>query len=384
VAPPDLDDDSDAPCSLHDQPTRVAPDEIIEPLREVTRSDAPGVDALLSGMSVEAIALAPPLGEPQRTWRGTDEAEDEDATLVRVVSPLLLEAEAQDDRTLTPRARAIVDALLDDSDTVPKLSVQSQASIPTQGFPAVRGVSRFGDERLIAWTRRAAPIAGAVLLSSAVALHLVLRNSDRAAPSGAAAATVQSALPPSAPKQAALAPKVSSLRIAEPPYVTPANAPTPAAQGEVARATAQAPEQADDDAAFWDEAAPISSADAELLAQRKAERAIARGHAQLEAGAYQRARWSFERALTYRADDPEALAGLGAALLGQDRARDAAAAFQKALVVAPSDPRLHVGLGRAYAEEGNVKEAARAYERALALHPGDPEASAQLSALHTQ
>jgi tetratricopeptide (TPR) repeat protein len=73
--------------------------------------------------------------------------------------------------------------------------------------------------------------------------------------------------------------------------------------------------------------------------------------------------------------------GMGVALQGLARHRDAAAAFGKAIAFAPGETRLHLQRAEALAAAGATEEARSAWWRAIELEPGSTAAHAGLARL---
>jgi tetratricopeptide (TPR) repeat protein len=263
----------------------------------------------------------------------------------------------------------------------------------------VFGVDR---RRVTAWTRNFVPITGAALLSAAVAWYLVRSaehepGTDEAttgvrphatshaddppprAPAAPSAARDESRLAQAASAGEGVAHAREGVVPVRDEGLVPKGGPLVAdgARMDTERSTGVSP---GNESTAQDQR--LTSPDDEgALVASKAEHAMARAREQLAAKDYEHARWSFQRALSYRADHPEALAGLAFSLLGQQQARAAIQVFRRALEVAPRDVALHVGLAQAYAQDGNFTAAAESYERALALHPGDADARAGLDGL---
>ena len=86
---------------------------------------------------------------------------------------------------------------------------------------------------------------------------------------------------------------------------------------------------------------------------------------------------ALEAALSIRPDSSEARYNFAVALRDAGYALDAATEFQQALVTSPSDVRTHVALGNLYAQRLKDTTKARAcYRRALDLDPNHPQAPA--------
>ncbi|RAL24922.1 hypothetical protein DL240_01555 [Lujinxingia litoralis] len=99
-----------------------------------------------------------------------------------------------------------------------------------------------------------------------------------------------------------------------------------------------------------------------------ARRALRRGDAKL-------ARARYHRAIELDEGNPEAITGLGWALLELGSPDSAAAQFRRALHRQASFGDAYIGLGRAERARGNVQGAIEAYETYLARLPGGPQAS---------
>jgi tetratricopeptide (TPR) repeat protein len=76
--------------------------------------------------------------------------------------------------------------------------------------------------------------------------------------------------------------------------------------------------------------------------------------------------------------DAELFQVLGAALLGQGKAGEAAAAWEQAVRLRPDSADAHFGLGQALAAAGRREEAVGRYGEALRLRPGHPDVTAAL------
>jgi len=86
-------------------------------------------------------------------------------------------------------------------------------------------------------------------------------------------------------------------------------------------------------------------------------------------GDFERAELAWRSALALRPDDVLLLAGLAAALHGQDRPAEALPCHETLVRLAPEDPRQHAHLAATLAELGRGAEARPVWERALALMP---------------
>jgi predicted Zn finger-like uncharacterized protein len=102
---------------------------------------------------------------------------------------------------------------------------------------------------------------------------------------------------------------------------------------------------------------------------------IARGNSALKSGDAERARRLFHQAIELNRNSPEAITGLGWALLSLGSADAAAAQFQRALHRDGSHGDAYIGLGRAERSRGNIEAAIRAYETYLQRHPNGAQAS---------
>ncbi|MFU8802740.1 MAG: tetratricopeptide repeat protein [Bradymonadaceae bacterium] len=102
---------------------------------------------------------------------------------------------------------------------------------------------------------------------------------------------------------------------------------------------------------------------------------IARGQSALESGDAERARRNFHQAIELNRSSPEAITGLGWALLALGSTDAAAAQFQRALHRDGSYGDAYIGLGRAERSRGNLADALKAYETYLQRQPNGPQAS---------
>ncbi|MGE0734924.1 MAG: tetratricopeptide repeat protein [Alphaproteobacteria bacterium] len=92
----------------------------------------------------------------------------------------------------------------------------------------------------------------------------------------------------------------------------------------------------------------------------------------LDLGRAREAEFGFRQALALQPNLPDAMRGLGNALLAQDRTTDAAAQFKLAMAATGSakvDYRLYTGLGVALDLKGDHKAAQVAYRAGLKIHP---------------
>nr|VFJ60049.1 MAG: Tetratricopeptide (TPR) repeat [Candidatus Kentron sp. DK] len=98
------------------------------------------------------------------------------------------------------------------------------------------------------------------------------------------------------------------------------------------------------------------------------------GVAQYDAGRYQEALASFDKALALQPDDADAWSNRGAALNELGHHREALASCDKALALQPDDAAAWGNRGNALVGLGRHQEALESYDKALALQPDDATA----------
>jgi predicted O-linked N-acetylglucosamine transferase (SPINDLY family) len=108
---------------------------------------------------------------------------------------------------------------------------------------------------------------------------------------------------------------------------------------------------------------------------------LERSAALQQRGRYEDAAAVCRARLTEAPDDPEALQGLAAALLGLGRAHEGLSHLRRATVAAPGEARPLVTLGRVSAALGELDAAIYSYRRALALQPNLHDAAEELIVL---
>lgn len=102
---------------------------------------------------------------------------------------------------------------------------------------------------------------------------------------------------------------------------------------------------------------------------------------QLEGGTPDKAEENFRRVLERHGGVAPAHAGLGRALMAQNRLDEATAALERALEIAPDNPETAIALGNLMTARGRTEQARARFEGVLARHSGHPQALSGLAEL---